>query len=127
MILFGSIFKVLDPILTISAILNYKSPFLIPFGRESEAEIVIKSKFKEGESDLLTMYKGYILWKELYEKEVINKGGKGWETVRRFCETNFLSLQNLLMIEDIKKQFLELLVNIGFVKIDESSKNYLSR
>ncbi|EXX76142.1 P-loop containing nucleoside triphosphate hydrolase protein [Rhizophagus irregularis] len=127
MILFGSIFKCLDPILTISAILNYKSPFLIPFGSESEAEIVIKNKFKEGESDLLTMYKGYILWKELYEKEVINKGGKGWETVRRFCVNNFLSLQNLLMIEDIKKQFLELLVNIGFVKIDESSKNYLSR
>ncbi|RIA92801.1 P-loop containing nucleoside triphosphate hydrolase protein [Glomus cerebriforme] len=126
MLLFGSIFKCLDPILTISAILNYKSPFLIPFGRESEADIVIKNKFKEGESDLLTMYKGYVLWRELYEKEVIKKGG-GWRTVREFCEKNFLNLQTLLMIEDIKRQFLELLVNIGFVKIDESNKNYLSR
>ncbi|CAG8519373.1 1074_t:CDS:10 [Funneliformis mosseae] len=126
MILFGSIFKCLDPILTISAILNYKSPFLISFG---ESNIDIKNEFKEDGSDLLTIYKGYISWRELYDKVVIKKkaNGRGWKIIREFCEKNLLSLQCLLMIEDIKKQFLELLVNIGFVKVDESIKKDLSR
>ena len=75
------------------------------------------------------MYKGYVLWREFYDKVIIKKGGgvDGWRIIREFCEENFLSLQNLLMIEDIKKQFLGLLVNIGFVQVDESSKNDLSR
>ncbi|CAI2171063.1 13558_t:CDS:10 [Funneliformis geosporum] len=126
MILFGSIFKCLDPILTISAILNYKSPFLISFGKSN---IDIKNEFKENGSDLLTMYKGYISWRELYDKVIIKEKAnqRGWKIIREFCEKNFLSLQCLLMIEDIKKQFLELLVNIGFVKVDESIKKDLSR
>ena len=57
MLLFGSIFKCLDPILTISAVLNYKSPFLIPFGRESEANFAIKNKFKEGADHGYKLYR----------------------------------------------------------------------
>ncbi len=85
MILFGSIFKCLDPLLTISAILNYRSPFSIPFG---ESNIAIKNKFKEDESDLLIMYKGYISWRELYDKVIIKgrANEKGWKIIKEFCD-----------------------------------------
>lgn len=47
MILFGAIFRCLDPILTIAAMLSYKSPFTRPFGKEREADIA-RSRFEVG-------------------------------------------------------------------------------
>lgn len=38
MILFGSMFRCLDPVLTIAACLSFKSPFVRPFGKEAEAD-----------------------------------------------------------------------------------------
>ena len=122
MLLFGSIFKCLDPILTIASILSYKSPFFTPFGGESESEKA-KSKFNTSDSDLLTMYKAYIEWRKYCEKF----GGLSSET-RDFCHKNFLNIQNLLMIEDLKKQFLSLLVEIGFVRFEKNvDLRFLSR
>ncbi|CAJ0845483.1 539_t:CDS:10 [Entrophospora sp. SA101] len=122
MLLFGSIFKCLDPILTIASILSHKSPFSTPFGRESEADKA-KSKFNDSNSDLLTMYKAYIKWREYYEKF----GGFSNET-RDFCHKNFLNIQNLMTIEDLKKQFLSLLVDIGFVRFEQNADlKFLSR
>ncbi|RHZ54344.1 hypothetical protein Glove_428g91 [Diversispora epigaea] len=118
MLLFGSIFRCLDPILTIAAILSYKSPFITPFGRESEFNAARK-KFENHNSDLLTMYKAYCEWKSNY--------GKSSPIMGEFCQKNFLSDQNLRMIDDLKKQYLSLLVNIGFVHINDRMKVELSR
>ena len=48
-LLIAAIFRCLDPALTIAATLNAKSPFLMPFGLEQEAERA-KSRFKIGSS-----------------------------------------------------------------------------
>jgi HrpA-like RNA helicase len=47
-LLLAALFKCLDPALTIAATLNSKSPFVVPFGREQEADTV-KQSFKKGE------------------------------------------------------------------------------
>lgn len=47
MILFGAIFRCLDPVLTIAAALSFKSPFMRPFGKELEADVA-RSKFRYG-------------------------------------------------------------------------------
>ncbi|CAG8700996.1 11822_t:CDS:2, partial [Acaulospora morrowiae] len=120
MLLFGAIFRCLDPILTIAAMLSYRGPFLTLFGKESESDAA-RNKFKYGDSDLLTMYSAYCQWKLTYEKH-----GSG-RVLREFCQTNFLNDQNLRMIEDMKKQFLSLLVNIGFVQVHENMKAELGR
>ncbi|KAL4215433.1 ATP-dependent RNA helicase dhx29 [Rhizopus microsporus] len=113
MILFGAIFRCLDPILTIAAMLSYKSPFTRPFGKEREADIA-RSRFEIGESDFLTMYQAYDAWRN-YLMQV--RGKPGWlRHMHEFCKENFLSQQNLEMIEEMKRQFLALLINIGFVK-----------
>ncbi|ORE07464.1 HA2-domain-containing protein [Rhizopus microsporus var. microsporus] len=113
MILFGAIFRCLDPILTIAAMLSYKSPFARPFGKEREADIA-RSRFEVGKSDFLTMYQAYKVWRD-YLMQV--RGKPGWlRHMHEFCKENFLSQQNLEMIEEMKRQFLALLINIGFVK-----------
>src|SRR5258708_39039881 len=46
-LLFASIFKCLDPALTIAAALTSKSPFITPFGHEAEAAFA-KASFRSG-------------------------------------------------------------------------------
>ena len=49
-LLMATIFRCLDPALTIAATLNSKSPFLTPFGHEREADRA-KSTFMRGSFD----------------------------------------------------------------------------
>ncbi|KAF9432044.1 ATP-dependent RNA helicase dhx29 [Entomortierella beljakovae] len=118
MILFGSIFKCLDPILTIAAMLSFKSPFVTPFGAEGEADAA-KAKFKLADSDMLTWFNAYLGWRQEYQ---IKPHG-----IYEYCRKNFLSHQNLSMMEDMKKQFLGFLVGTGFVKVDDETKRELNR
>jgi ATP-dependent RNA helicase DHX29 len=55
-LLLACLFQCLDPALTIAAALSSKSPFVTPFGRESEAEAV-KRAFKTENSDFLTLHR----------------------------------------------------------------------
>ncbi|KAF9585630.1 hypothetical protein BGW38_001480 [Lunasporangiospora selenospora] len=118
MILFGTIFKCLDPILTIAAMLSFKSPFVTPFGSEEEAEAA-KKQFKIADSDMLTWYNAYLGWRKSYQEKP--------NRIYDYCRKNFLSHQNLVMTEDMKKQFLSFLVSTGFVRIDSGSKQELNR
>ncbi|KAG0323991.1 ATP-dependent RNA helicase dhx29 [Dissophora globulifera] len=118
MILFGSIFKCLDPILTIAAMLSFKSPFVTPFGAEDEADAA-KARFKLADSDMLTWYNAYLGWRQAYQAKP--------SRIHDFCRKNFLSHQNLTMMEDMKKQFLGFLVGTGFVKVDADTKRELGR
>jgi hypothetical protein len=52
-LLLAALFKCLDPALTIAATLNSKSPFVVPFGREQEADTV-KQSFKKGKGRQVT-------------------------------------------------------------------------
>ncbi|KAI9144958.1 P-loop containing nucleoside triphosphate hydrolase protein, partial [Paraphysoderma sedebokerense] len=112
MLIFGSVFKCLDPIITIVACLNVKSPFVTPFGKETEADAA-REKFMLGNSDLLTMYNAYNQWRDVYRQSPSNS--------RDFCYKNFLSYYNLTMIEETKKQFLDLLISAKFIRLSEDT------
>lgn len=62
--------------------LNSKSPWLTPFGRESEADAV-KRSFKVENSDFLTLYNAYCSWREA--------SANGFE--REFTRVRSISLQ----------------------------------
>lgn len=121
MILFGAIFKCLDPILTIAAALSFKSPFIRPFGKEDEANAA-RARFRIDNSDFLTIYRAYEVWREHYLNAIKANPSKSslMRTMRNFCKDNFLSQQNLETIEDMKRQYLALLISIGFVKADQN-------
>lgn len=52
-LLISTVFRCLDPALTIAATLNSKSPFVVPLGLEQDADRV-KSSFRTGETILIS-------------------------------------------------------------------------
>jgi len=115
MILFGTIFKCLDPILTIAASTSLQSPFTSPFNKQEEAYNA-KKKFGVEQSDHLTLLKAFNQWQEATKEK----------KEKDFCRENFLSQQTLKMIFDMKKQFIQLLKTIGFIKSSYSLKDQIN-
>ncbi|XP_035900157.1 putative ATP-dependent RNA helicase DHX57 [Anopheles stephensi] len=118
LMLFGAIFQCLDSVLTMAAILSYKSPFVSPFGKRDEADNR-KRQFAIANSDHLTMLNAYRRWMEAAQKS--RYAGQC------FAEHNYLSGKTLATIGEMKYQFLELLVSIGFVPIDLSGRSRAKR
>ncbi|KAK4055699.1 hypothetical protein OIV83_000245 [Microbotryomycetes sp. JL201] len=119
-LIMSCIFSCLDAALTITAALNSKSPWVTPFGREAEADAV-KRNFKIENSDFLTTYNAYTVWREAC--------GNGYE--REFCRASQPKLasisvqQNLVMIEELRQQYFSFLVDAGFIQCTEAEKREL--
>ncbi|KAI0778038.1 P-loop containing nucleoside triphosphate hydrolase protein [Trametes elegans] len=134
-LLIATLFRCLDPALTIAATLNSKSPFLTPLGLEQEAEKA-KLSFRIGtrlvnvnqyqnislmpkaeNSDFLTLHNAFASWRRAC--------GNG--VARKFCKSNYLSHQNLQQIEELRQQFLGYLVDSSFIHVDRAFIRELSR
>ncbi|XP_042303020.1 LOW QUALITY PROTEIN: putative ATP-dependent RNA helicase DHX57 [Sceloporus undulatus] len=107
LMLFGTIFRCLDPALTIAASRAYRSPFVSPWDKREEA-FKKKLEFAIGNSDYLALLQAYKGWR-LSSKE-------SSQASYRFCRENFLSENILQEMASLKRQFTELLSDIGFVK-----------
>lgn len=115
-LLVATLFKCLDPALTIAAALNSKSPFVTPFGREAEADRA-KAGFKVADSDLLTIANAFNSWRRA---SAANYAGQ-------FTSKNFLSPQSLQQIEELRQQYLSYLLDSGFVQLNDEARRELAR
>lgn len=113
LMLFGAIFQCLDSVLTICASLSHKSPFVSPFTKRQEAD-ARKRQFAIVNSDHLTVLNAYRKWRDACKKS--RYAGQV------YADENYLSLKTLETIGEMKYQFLELLISIGFVPIDLPKK-----
>ena len=104
MMIYGAIFRCLEPTLIIAASLAFRSPFFSPMDKRQEADRVKRSFHSD--SDHLTLLRAYRGW----ERE--RRAGRTHE--RGFLFDNFLSGQTLRMIEKMKTQFKRLLQEVGF-------------
>ncbi|KAI9445226.1 P-loop containing nucleoside triphosphate hydrolase protein [Lactarius indigo] len=116
-LLIATVFRCLDPALTIAATLNSKSPFLTPFGHEEEADRA-KCSFRTDNSDFLTMHNAFSSWR---------RASSDAGSARKFCRSNFLSQQNLQQIEELRQQFLAYLIDAGLIQADRGIVKQLSR
>ncbi|KAI1894656.1 hypothetical protein AGOR_G00118010, partial [Albula goreensis] len=107
LMLFGAIFRCLDPALTIAASLAFKSPFVSPWDKREEAN-VRKLSFALANSDHLALLQAYKGW--------CAAAKNGNQAGFQYCRENFLSGRGLQEIASLKRQFAELLSDIGFVK-----------
>nr|XP_040030186.1 putative ATP-dependent RNA helicase DHX57 [Gasterosteus aculeatus aculeatus]XP_040030187.1 putative ATP-dependent RNA helicase DHX57 [Gasterosteus aculeatus aculeatus] len=107
LMLFGAIFRCLDPALTIAASLAFKSPFVSPWDKREEANEK-KLAFALAGSDHLALLQAYKGWC------CAAKNGRQAGFV--YCRENFLSSRGLQEIASLKRQFAELLSDIGFIK-----------
>nr|XP_043628822.1 DExH-box ATP-dependent RNA helicase DExH7, chloroplastic [Erigeron canadensis] len=128
MMLYGGIFGCLSPILSISAFLSYKSPFIYP---KDERHAVERAKFAlltdnvggandvdnwDRQSDHLIMMIAYKKWDKILHEN-------GANAAERFCKSYFLSSSVMYMIRDMRVQFGTLLADIGLIDLP---KNYQS-
>ncbi|XP_031390935.1 DExH-box ATP-dependent RNA helicase DExH7, chloroplastic [Punica granatum] len=125
MMLYGAIFGCLSPVLSISAFLSYKSPFLYPKDEKhnvERAKLALltdrsdgPSNLSEGEkqSDHILMMVAYKKW----EKILREKGGKA---AQQFCSSYFLSSPVMFMIRDMRVQFGTLLADIGLINLPKN-------
>ncbi|KAF4518531.1 hypothetical protein B566_EDAN004275 [Ephemera danica] len=105
MILMGALFRCLDPILTVAASLSHKDAFILPLGRERQAENK-KLELSMGlKSDHLVFVEAMRLWEQA---ERTNSG-------RDFCWEHFLSSNTLVMLRNMKGQLAEYLENLNFI------------
>lgn len=95
-LLIATLFKCLDPALTIVAALSSKTPFMTPFGFEAQADAA-KRGFAVGNSDFLTLVNAFESWRRASDNP---------NFVRTFCKRNYLSHQNLQQIEELRQQLL---------------------
>ncbi|KAI8987072.1 P-loop containing nucleoside triphosphate hydrolase protein [Pilobolus umbonatus] len=106
MLLYGSIFCCLNPILTIASVMSLKSPFVSPMDKRKEAR-ESRMKFMTGKSDWLTDMKAYEEWYDLLKS-------RGMKAARRFCEESYLSFSTLNEISNLRRQYGDALREIGF-------------
>jgi HrpA-like RNA helicase len=109
-IIFGAIFGVTDAILTIAAGMSVQSPFVAPFAKRAEAneaKIDFAEEHGTSDSDHLTILKVYQEWQRQ------RKNGDG--AARQWSRRNFVSESTLRQMVDIKRQFAQLLSDIGLI------------
>lgn len=106
MMIYGALFGCIDPALTIAASMSARNPFMSPFDKRDEADAVRKQFATDG-SDHLAILVAFTMWKKRRQQ--------GDRAAQSFVRDSFLSRQTLFQIEDLRKQFLNLLVSIGFV------------
>ncbi|KAM9835767.1 putative ATP-dependent RNA helicase DHX57 [Aulostomus maculatus] len=114
LMLFGAIFRCLDPALTIAASLAFKSPFVSPWDKRQEANEK-KLEFALANSDHLALLQAYKGW--CHAAKNGNRAGF------LYCRENFLSWRGLQEIASLKRQFAELLSDIGFIKEGLRARN----
>lgn len=108
MLIFGTLFKCLDKVLTIAASLSTKSPFSSKsFDQSSQQMESVHKTFAHPTSDFLTLC---TVW---YQYCAERK--QSYSSARKFCSKNFLNYTALVEIGDMRIHFLELLSQIGFI------------
>ncbi|RPD64692.1 P-loop containing nucleoside triphosphate hydrolase protein [Lentinus tigrinus ALCF2SS1-7] len=113
MLVLGTVFRCLGPVLTIAACLSCKPLFLNPMDKRDEASQA-RARFATGNSDLLTDVKAYD------ECARLRTEGKSASAIRAFCEQNFISVSTIRDITSLRLDFLASLSALDFVP--ESSK-----
>lgn len=104
MLIFGALFRCLDPILTVAASLSCKSPFPA-YARDSLQAQARHKIFQHGTSDFMTICN---VWNSFQDAHTVGKS-------RKFCDEHYLSRSALMEIKDTREQYLSLLYQIGFV------------
>lgn len=112
MILLGTIFSCLDPVLSIAASLDFKDAFQIPLNKQNEVDEKKRELLSGWKSDHLVLAEAL----HRYEKAKLQNNE------RRFCWEYFLSTYTLELLTNMKDQFAQYLCDMNFLA-DSNVKN----
>ncbi|KDQ15674.1 hypothetical protein BOTBODRAFT_54555 [Botryobasidium botryosum FD-172 SS1] len=114
MMILGSVFRCVDPILTMAACLSSKPLFTSPQEKREEAKAA-RARFAMANSDLLTDMKAYHTCIRLRSE------GKSNKDIKAFCETNFMLPAAIQDITSLRHDFMSALAEIGFIPFGTSA------
>uniref|UniRef100_A0A3P8TS41 RNA helicase n=1 Tax=Amphiprion percula TaxID=161767 RepID=A0A3P8TS41_AMPPE len=114
MLIYGAILGCLEPIATIAAAITEKSPFSTPMNRKEEANLA-KAALALSNSDHLTIYNAYLGWK--------NSQTEGQRTEMSYCRKHFLNRTALITIEDVKRELMKMMEQVGLWSSRSSSSS----
>lgn len=112
MLLLGTFFSCLDPILSVAASLDFKDAFQAPLGKEEEARTKKKSLLPNSFSDHLILH-------EALNRYIETKKYGGH---KQFCWEYFLNSNTLTLLNDMKRQLADYLKEMKFI----SNNNFKS-
>lgn len=119
-LILGTLFRCLGPVLTIAATLSSKPLFLSPMDKRDEAARA-RSRFSNAASDLLTDLKAYDAC------ALLRSEGKPHNAIKTFCEENFISLSTIREITTLRNDFILSLADLGFIPLSSTpSTPYLN-
>ena len=129
LLIYGVLFDLLEPALTLAALMSSKSPFVDPMDKREESK-AIRMKFSLAalgpgsagsgycQGDILSQYAAYTSWSHsMHTARLPQREIKFW------CEENFLSHHTLLDIVSTRAQLLSSLKEAGLVDVAYSSPN----
>ncbi|KAK9162124.1 hypothetical protein Syun_003026 [Stephania yunnanensis] len=122
MLIYGGIFRCMSPILSVSACLSYKSPFLQLKDEKQSVERAKQSLLGEKldsvdtghkQSDHLLMVVAYSKWARVLHE-------KGVKAAQSFCSSYYISSSVMYMIRDMRIQLGTLLADIGLINLPKT-------
>ncbi|KAH9932077.1 P-loop containing nucleoside triphosphate hydrolase protein [Epithele typhae] len=108
MLVLGTVFRCLGPVLTVAACLSSKPLFMSPMDKREEANQA-RARFNTANSDLLTDVNAY------EECLKMRNDGASHSAIRAFCDQNFISATTIRDITSLRNDFLSSLADLGFV------------
>lgn len=114
LLVYGSIFGCLDACLTMASILTVRSPFVSPHGKRDEAKAARAPFGAGGQGDLIADLRAY-------DQFIQSRHSLPHRELRRWCETNFLSMNTLNDITSNRSQYVSSLKDIGFLPFNATS------
>jgi HrpA-like RNA helicase len=107
LMIYGALFKCVDPILLIAAALSDRSPFLQPLAKRDEARAA-QICFNRDESDHLALVDAYNRWMHTRRTESAS-------AAKRFCDRHFLSERSLQGMGEAAEQYWGNLAELGLL------------
>ncbi|KAL9623427.1 MAG: hypothetical protein Q9160_002320 [Pyrenula sp. 1 TL-2023] len=109
LLVYGSMFSLLEPGLTVAALLSERSPFVSPRDKRDEADSARKSFQKSpADGDLLVSLNAYEEWSSHLRES-------GLSATRSWANSSFLSIPVLQNVTSTRAQLLRSLIDAGIV------------
>ncbi|XP_055678167.1 probable ATP-dependent RNA helicase DHX34 isoform X2 [Lutzomyia longipalpis] len=120
MLLMGSVFQQLQPVLTMAAALSVQSPFTNRAYRDHECETARK-ELESDHGDPITLLNAFRAWLELKQAGG-RRDGYEVENTRKWCRRRGLEEQRFYEITKLRSQFQDLLTDCGLLDAVEGRK-----
>ncbi|KAI8911703.1 P-loop containing nucleoside triphosphate hydrolase protein [Gorgonomyces haynaldii] len=109
LLIYGAIFKCIEPVLTVAAYLGGKTPFITIMDQMDECKRA-HQQFKVPGSDFLSVCKAYQAWESTRQKE-------------KFCRENCLSNTSLTAMKQLRDQLRSAMEQAGYISKSDDSAN----